>query len=240
MDLFENEQQIYDVAQKHINDVNSGELYDFNLFDTLAKEYGKLLKHLRRVTKFSDRTAVDLKEKNKDLIDKVLHDPLTGLFNRRYLEDGLTQNIRALSRSNSMISVMMMDVDFFKKFNDTYGHNAGDDCLRAIAQTLEQCITREDDFLARYGGEEFVFVLPHTDEHGAHVTALRALENIMKRNIPHEKNENARCVTISIGVTTVKVKHTNKGEEYLKCADEALYRSKQNGRNRYTFLDFDK
>jgi len=103
---------------------------------------------------------------------------------------------------------------------------------------LSQSITREDDFVARYGGEEFVVVLPHTDEHGAHVTASRLLENVIMRGIPHEKNEVEDCVTVSIGVTTVNVEYEHKIEDYIKCADEALYMSKRNGRNRYTFAKF--
>jgi diguanylate cyclase (GGDEF)-like protein len=97
---------------------------------------------------------------------------------------------------------------------------------------------REDDFIARYGGEEFVIVLPRTDEHGAHVTASRVLEKMITRGIPHEKSEVAGYITVSIGVTTIRVKHTHNSTDYIRCADEALYVSKQNGRNRYTFVRF--
>ena len=238
MDLFESEQKIYDKALSHVGDVQKGVPYSFEEFEVLTKEYGRLLKHLRRVTKFSDRTAVDLYESNMDLTDKVHYDALTGIYSRRFLEEGLRQNIKKLSRSGSVMTVMVLDVDFFKRYNDTYGHGAGDACLKSVAEALSECVTREDDFVARYGGEEFVVVLPHTEEHGAHVTAGRLLQSVIARNISHEKNDVADCVTISIGVTTIKVKHTHKVADYIKRADEALYMSKQNGRNRYTYLRY--
>ena len=238
MDLFENEQLVYDNALRHIDDVGKGAPYDFGLFSALAGEYGKLLKYLRRATRYSDKTTVNLSEENRDLSDKVNLDALTGIYNRRYLEDNLKRYIKKLSRSGGLLSIMMLDVDFFKKYNDTYGHGTGDTCLKTIAETLSGCVEREDDFVARYGGEEFVYVLPYTDEHGAYVMASRALEKIAERNIPHEKSEVASYVTVSIGITTTSPKHTHNGEDYIKCADEALYMSKQSGRNRYTFLKF--
>jgi len=240
MDLFEKEQQVNNRALNHITDVQNGKQYDFGEFKTLSNEYGKLLKHLRRITRFSDRTTSDLFNSNADLSDKVHRDPLTGLYNRRYLEENLARNIRELSRSKSCLSLLMLDIDFFKKFNDTYGHNAGDYCIISVAEAFKECVTREDDFVVRYGGEEFVIVLPHTDENGARITAKKVLDRVIERRIPHEKNEAADCVTVSIGATTIAVKHTHKGEDYIKCADEGLYLSKQNGRNKFTFNKFIK
>ena len=240
MDLFEAEQQIYQDALKHVNDVSQGLPFDFDEFAALTKEYGVLLKQLRRVTRFADRTTVDLFENNLDLTGKVHYDALTGIYNRRFMEENLKRTIKSLSRFNSVLTVMILDVDFFKKYNDTYGHDAGDICLKTIAETLSWCIRREDDFVARYGGEEFVIVLPHTDEYGAHLTASNILESIIKRRIPHEKSEAANCVTISIGVTAAQVEYTHKASDYIKRADEALYMSKQNGRNRYTYLKFEE
>jgi diguanylate cyclase (GGDEF)-like protein len=238
MDLFAHEQQIYRAALKRIEDVRNGAPFDFEEFPALVKEYGRVLNLFRKITKFSDGTMFDLFEVNRDLIDKVQHDALTGLYNRRYLEEAVKRIIRYLSRANGVLSLMVLDVDFFKNYNDIYGHSAGDFCLKILAEIFVKSITREDDFVARYGGEEFVLVLPHTDEHGAHLTASRLLERVIERDLPHEANEAAGCVTVSIGVTTVKVKHTHKAEDYIKRADEALYTSKKNGRNRYTYLKF--
>ena len=239
MDLFADEQQIYSNAVSHVNNVREGAPYSFEKFETLTQEYGRLLKHLRRVTKFSDRTTVDLHTSNLDLIDKVHYDVLTGIYNRRYMEESFKRTIKSLARSASVLSVMLLDVDFFKKYNDTYGHNAGDACLKSIAEVLSSCLMREDDFVARYGGEEFVMVLPNTDEHGVHVTASRLLEKVKNLNILHEKSDVADCITVSLGCTTIaKVEHFHKGKDYIRCADKALYMSKQNGRNRSTYVKF--
>jgi diguanylate cyclase (GGDEF)-like protein len=173
-----------------------------------------------------------------DLIDKVHYDALTGIYNRLYMEDSLKRIISSVARSGGQLSVMMVDVDHFKKYNDTYGHSNGDSCLKSVAETLAVSVARADDFVARYGGEEFAVILPNTDESGARKIADNMLENIKARNIPHEKNEIAGHITISIGVTTGEVERTQSGIDYIKCADEALYISKRNGRNRYTYMDF--
>ena len=177
-------------------------------------------------------------ESNLDLTEKVTRDPLTGIYNRRFMEEALKHSIKTLSRSGSMLSVMMIDVDFFKKYNDTYGHGEGDACLKKIAETLSSCVTREDDFVARYGGEEFIAVFPNTGENGVHILAKKILERIRGRGIPHETSEAADCITVSIGVVTARVKHTHTNRDYIEQADEALYKSKKDGRNRYTCATF--
>jgi len=239
MDLFADEQQVYSNAVSHVDNVRKGAPCSFEEFETLTHEYGRLLKHLRRITKFSDRTTVDLHTSNLDLLNKVHYDALTGIYNRRYLEESLKRIIKSLSRSASVLSLMLLDVDLFKNYNDTYGHGAGDACLKSIAEALSDCLMRGDDFVARYGGEEFVIVLPNTDEHGAQVTANRLLEHVIGLGIPHEKSNVADCVTVSLGITTVaKVDHGHKITDYIGYADKALYISKQNGRNRYTYIKF--
>ena len=238
IDLFEDEQKIFDDSVALIAAVKNGEQFDVDEYAKLSKEYGRLLKHLRRSTRIADRTTIDLYESNVDLTDKVHYDALTGIYNRRFLEDDLTRVIKSLARSGGELSVLMMDIDFFKKYNDTYGHSQGDFCLKNVAETLAGSISRPDDFVARYGGEEFAVVLPDTDAKGAQLLAAKILANIRARNIPHEKNEAASCVTISIGITTGNVLHEHDGGEYIKRADEALYMSKQSGRNKYTYLDF--
>jgi diguanylate cyclase (GGDEF)-like protein len=170
--------------------------------------------------------------------DKAYYDPLTGIYNRRFFDASMKRLINSLSRSDSLLSLLMIDIDFFKRYNDTYGHLEGDKCLKIIAQTLSKSITREDDFAARYGGEEFVVVLPNTGEQGAQLIADKLLVNVQDCNIPHEQNDAADCVTISIGVTTGKVAHTHSTDDFVKKADELLYKSKQGGRNRYSFGPF--
>jgi diguanylate cyclase (GGDEF)-like protein len=167
--------------------------------------------------------------------EKVYFDPLTGIHNRRYLDENLSSLIKNLSRSSSEISLLMIDIDFFKVFNDTYGHTEGDKCLTAVAKTLAKALVREADFVARYGGEEFTAVLPSTDMQGAHIFAEKLLEAVRDCNIPHEKNLPAGRVTISIGAITGTAKHDQSGEDYIKQADGLLYQAKQGGRDRCKF-----
>ena len=163
------------------------------------------------------------------------YDMLTGIYNRRFFDKNMKRIIRSLSRSGSLLSMLVIDIDFFKRFNDTYGHVEGDNCLKIVAQTLFNSITRADDFVARYGGEEFVIVLPNTDKNGVQIIAEKLLDNIRNCNITHEQNDAAKCVTISIGATTGKVLHTHTTDHFVKKADEMLYKAKQDGRNRYFF-----
>jgi len=167
--------------------------------------------------------------------NKIYFDALTGIYSRRYFDENMKRIIYSLSRSGSLLSLLMIDIDFFKRYNDTYGHIEGDKCLKIVAQTLSQTVTRADDFVVRYGGEEFVVILPNTDEHGALTVADKLLYNIRNCNIPHEQNEASDCVTISIGATTGKVEHTHSADDFIKKADEMLYKSKHTGRNRKTF-----
>ena len=165
---------------------------------------------------------------------KIYDDPLTDIPNRRYFDENLDRIIKSLARTEGTLSLLMVDIDHFKKFNDTYGHLEGDKCLQTVATILVQSIMRTDDFVARYGGEEFVVVLPHTDEHGARMVAEKMCENIRNRRIPHAKNDAADYVTISIGGTTDRVNRSQTGDDFIKRADEMLYLSKENGRNRYS------
>ena len=196
--------------------------------DIVVLAYTRDLRQIKNLEKNIHRLEIEA--------DKAYHDALTGLYNRRFFDEHLKQIIKFLSRSGSPLSLMMIDVDHFKGYNDTYGHAQGDVCLKKIAEALSQSVTRANDFVARYGGEEFSIVLPNTDERGARLLADKLLASILGCQIPHAKNDEAGgLVTISIGVTTGRVKHTHRTEDYVKRADELLYKSKKGGRNRYTF-----
>jgi diguanylate cyclase (GGDEF)-like protein len=172
---------------------------------------------------------------NAFIRSEIEYDVLTGIYNRRFFDKNIKRIIKSLSRSGGLLSVLIIDIDFFKQYNDTYGHVEGDNCLKIAAQTLYNSVTRADDFVARYGGEEFIVVLPFTDRQGAEHIAEKLLDNIRNCNIPHKKNEAADCLTISIGVTTGRVLSTHTAETFVKKADEMLYKAKQNGRNKYFF-----
>jgi len=174
----------------------------------------------------------------QDLFNKANIDPLTGLYNRRFMDSSMERIMGLLSRAGGQLSVLMLDIDFFKRFNDTYGHEEGDLCLSAVANALSECATRLNDIVIRYGGEEFTVILPNTDTEGACKFAEKLLAHVIKLKIPHVKNDASEFVTVSIGITTRKVEHTQEFTEFLKRADEALYISKDSGRNKYTYLDF--
>ena len=239
IDILADDQRIYDEAVARVEAVRNGAELRLEEYAVLAEEYGKLLDEFRRSIIISDATTIDLYENNIDLTDKVYLDPLTGIYNRRFLEDSLKRITHSLKRSGDVLSVMMIDVDYFKKYNDTYGHSEGDDCLKIIAEKINNSLNRPDDFVARYGGEEFAVILPYTDEIGARFIAGKILTNIRECNIPHEKSETAGCVTVSIGLTTGNTENPQDGNNFIKKADIALYQSKQNGRNQYTFIEFE-
>jgi len=237
-DLFAVEQKIYDDAVSYVAELKNGVLFDLKKIEQFTEDYGKLLKQFRKLTIISDRTTLSLNTSKEYLLEKVYFDSLTGIYNRRFLEENMQRIIRTYSRSNSFLSVLMADIDYFKNYNDTYGHTKGDICLKDVAQALENSLSRGSDFAARYGGEEFMILLPDTNENGALKIAEKLLKNVIALNIPHSDSAVADCVTISIGVTTGKVEHKQTNEDYFLRADEALYLSKNSGRNKYTFKAF--
>ena len=167
--------------------------------------------------------------------NKIYYDPLTDIFNRRYFDINIEHVMKTMSRSSGSLTLMMIDIDYFKNYNDYYGHTQGDICLKIVANTLAKAITRADDFVARFGGEEFAVVLPNTDETGACKVAATILHNIFNSHIVHNASAVADRVTVSIGVTTGIVNHEQCAEEFIELADKMLYLSKQNGRNRFSF-----
>ncbi len=236
--LFEREEHVLSWAESCLADY-SEEKHSFReSFSRITLEYERILKQLKRVTRLSDRTTIDLNAEKQILLDKVNIDALTGLYNRRFMEEKLKYLLRSLSRSQGYLTVMMLDIDYFKKYNDTYGHGRGDECLKAVAKALASSFERADDLVCRYGGEEFTAILPNTDKIGAALLAQRILDNVRDLNIPHEKNDVAPYVTVSIGVTCLIPFHNQQPEQILKRADDALYESKHNGRDRFTFLQY--
>lgn len=128
---------------------------------------------------------------------------------------------------------MLLDVDFFKNYNDHYGHLMGDDCLNSIVHILKQCKQRHSDFIARFGGEEFIYILPDTSEQGAIQVAKHIIEQINQAQIPHATNPNTPFVTISIGIATFGHDPVTLPETVLQQADVALYKAKTSGKNQY-------
>ncbi len=172
-----------------------------------------------------------LDEANKKLTRMSYRDGLTNVPNRRYFEEFFIGEWKNAIREKEFISLIMVDIDCFKAYNDTYGHLKGDDCLKKVAGILNDALKRPKDFLCRYGGEEFIGVLPNTDEKGVLEVANRFLSETKKLKIKHGKSSASKYVTISIGVATVKPEKSKKTNSFVSDVDKALYAAKQAGRN---------
>jgi len=168
---------------------------------------------------------------NKILMTQANQDGLTALSNRRCFDQVLEIEWNRARRDKRSLALLMIDVDHFKKYNDCYGHLAGDDCLRQIAQQLLRVINRPGDVAARYGGEEFVVMLPNTDAAGALLVGERLLLNLTAASIPHADNEPLCRVTLSIGVSVMVPAAGASTSALVLAADKALYAAKENGRN---------
>lgn len=178
------------------------------------------------------RNQIELK-RQRDMLARLSHlDGLTGIPNRRALDEALEREWRRGTRSLRPLSLLMMDIDHFKAYNDSCGHLAGDDCLRAVAQSLKVPLGRAADFVGRYGGEEFLAVLPETDQIGAQIVASEILEGIAQLAIPHPASPLGKTVTASIGVATAIADREHQHTRLLQGADSALYQAKLEGRNR--------
>jgi len=184
------------------------------------------------IVKSRVRNHLELKRYRDMLENLSAMDGLTGIANRRRLDERLAQEWLRGRRNQSPLSVCMMDIDFFKPFNDRYGHAAGDNCLRRVALALASTVRRPPDFVARYGGEEFVCVLPDTDVNGAAVLADRLRDSVAALGIPHAASTVAGHVTISGGVAAVIPADDSSPAQLLEAADKLLYQAKKAGRNR--------
>ncbi len=173
---------------------------------------------------------IELMQANQKLDEVAHYDVLTQVMNRRGYEDMFERLWKDHQRKKSPLTIMMMDIDQFKTYNDGYGHIQGDQCLRQVAQTLKGALKRPIDILARYGGEEFVVLLPGTDEEGAMNVANRFIEAMSQANLPHEYSDTKPFVTVSIGMAQVRFDTEDK-KQVLERADKALYHAKESGRN---------
>lgn len=182
------------------------------------------------IVKARVHTHVELK-RQKDLLKMLsYHDGLTGIPNRRFFDDTLIREHRRCMRNEKPLSLLMIDIDFFKTYNDIYGHLTGDDCLKLVVLTMQEQVRRPGDMLARYGGEEFVCVLPETDLTGAECLAEHFRLAVLEQNIPHGRGVNGQ-VTISIGAVSSFPRPGLDPRHFLISADQCLYRAKLAGRN---------
>lgn len=179
----------------------------------------------------SHRIEYDLKKATTQIEKLANMDGLTNLFNRRYFDHKLQQEFKRLQRGSQPLSLILADIDFFKMYNDTYGHQAGDDCIKGVAAAFRQAAGRVSDIAARYGGEEFVLLLPNTDVQGAKKVANELKKTVASLAIPHKASTASDVVSLSIGIATVYPERSDSPDLLVKNADLALYKSKWNGRN---------
>ena len=179
-----------------------------------------------------EKEKEELLSLNKELDRQASTDGLTGVANRRYLNEFVEREWARSIRENTMISVIMVDLDFFKAYNDNYGHLAGDECLKQVARQMKSNIKRPADLVARYGGEEFAIILPNTDVEGAEVIAEACRKSVEDLAIVHGASAVSSFVTVSLGVAGSREAQCRAATDLFAGADSALYKAKQLGRNR--------
>ncbi len=172
---------------------------------------------------------------NQQLQELASLDGLTGVANRRRFDEYLDQEWRRMAREQKPLSLILCDIDFFKLYNDTYGHQKGDDCLKQVAQVIEQTIKRPADLVARYGGEEFAIILPNTELTGAVQLAETINAALKAKSIEHQTSQVNKYVTLSLGVATLIPDSDLVEETLIALADRALYQAKLEGRDRLIF-----
>ncbi|HEY9641912.1 MAG TPA: PleD family two-component system response regulator [Coleofasciculaceae cyanobacterium] len=184
------------------------------------------------------RLQLELQLTNRELKRLVNLDGLTQLANRRCFDDHLEQEWRRLTRDQQPLSLILCDIDFFKQYNDTYGHPAGDDCLRQVAAVLQSCAKRPADLAARYGGEEFAIILPATPTRGAIELAQRIQSEIRQLQQVHASSSISPHLTLSLGIATLVPQVDRSADDLIAAADQALYQAKQTGRNRFALASW--
>ena len=209
------------------------EEYGLNLgaIDYITKPFNKAIVKLRI------KNYLDLKIKN-DMLEKLsMYDGLTNIRNRRFFDETFEKTFNEIKRDKKSLAVLMIDIDFFKPYNDNYGHGQGDETLRKVAKALEKTIKRASDFVARYGGEEFVILLKDINKDGVEAVANNLLNAVRELKITHEFSKIENYVTVSIGASFYNSNSDITKLELLLKADETLYNVKNSGRNNFAILE---
>lgn len=209
------------------------------------EEYGLNLGAIDYITKPFNKTITKLRLKNylemkikNDLLEKIsMYDALTNIRNRRFFDETFETTFLEAKRDKKSLAVLMIDIDFFKPYNDNYGHGQGDIALKKVAKALEKTIKRPSDFVARYGGEEFVILLKDINKDGVEAVANNLLNAVRELKITHEFSKIENYVTVSIGASFYNSNSDITKLELLLKADEALYNVKNSGRNNFAILE---
>jgi diguanylate cyclase (GGDEF)-like protein len=188
---------------------------------------------LRFLTQKVQEQAIALQLANQELHRLANLDGLTEVANRRRFDDYLDQEWQRLKREQNALALILCDIDYFKDYNDYYGHQAGDACLKRVAQALHKCIKRPADLVARYGGEEFAIILPNTSSEGAVYIAQLIQTTIKHLSIPHHHSQVSSCITLSLGISSQVPNSDHDAHALVSKTDKALYSAKGNGRNTF-------
>jgi len=195
---------------------------------------------LRAMERIADMRQ-QLQKANRELRMMAVKDGLTGIANRRYFDEVMSKELKRAIRSKTSLSLVMCDIDYFKPYNDNYGHQSGDDCLKYVARTIAKTLKRPGDVVARYGGEEFGIILPETDIDGAQSIAENVRGAIEQLNLSHQYSSIAKHITISSGVATILPTTSDDIQKsvksLIKTADKGLYLAKGQGRNQVAIAD---
>ncbi len=208
---------------------------DFTRLESISSLVKSLLSRLKELKGFK-KTEKELVNMNKRLSHLARRDGLTGLANRRLFDQTLSQEIRRAARQRTELSLILADIDYFKKYNDELGHVAGDKCLKGIGATIDAVFQRAGDLTARYGGEEFVIILPGANKVDALREAQRLKDALQELNVSHPASEISSRVTMSMGVATIENSLIDMNE-FIQQADKALYFTKEHGRNSITHFN---
>ena len=206
--------------------------------ESLVKSKNQMTEWNRSLEEMVKQRTKELEESNNKLEAISNTDGLTGIGNRRYFDNALATEWSHAQRTSSNLALIIADVDWFKSYNDIYGHPAGDECLRFVAKAFQDNARRESHLVARYGGEEFAVVLPVLAAEQAILFAEIMIRKIRELALPHSGSPFG-CVTISLGVAVVTPKPDQKVEDLMKAADAALYLAKNKGRNQYVLWDIE-
>lgn len=209
------------------------------------EEYGLNLGAIDYITKPFNKAIVKLRIKNhlelklkSDLLEELsMYDGLTHIPNRRFFDEVFQSTYKEVKRENKSLAVLMIDIDFFKLYNDNYGHGKGDETLKKVAQALQMTLKRPTDLVARYGGEEFIVLLKDISEENVKKVALNLLQAVQELQITHEYSKVEQIVTISIGVAYKTASSLINKVELLICADKALYDVKRTSRNNFHIIN---
>lgn len=230
-DIFESEHKVILEAEELIQAKSFTSTEGEEHYRKLLHAYKRLLRQMRTMVRMSDIMQSKLNTMSGELEKLSQTDALTGLYNRRFFNEIYQKEWRNAVNQGTAMGTLMIDIDYFKVYNDTFGHLAGDVCLQKIAKSIEDTVKDANAYVARFGGEEFILLLPDTDLDQCTETAQKIMDDLAALSIPGAIKTSDGKVTVSIGIGLMKPTMESKLESLVNVADQALYRAKKDGRN---------